>query len=78
MEGKLLTAIEVSAFLGCSKALIYRLIVEGKIPSIRISHRSVRVRPQDLETYIRVHTNSGGIYPSSADRQVSDSTKLGS
>ncbi len=48
----LLRANDVARILNISKALAYRLMEEGKIPTVRIN-RSVRVRPEDLEQYIQ-------------------------
>ena len=78
MEGNLLTAVDLSLSLRCSKGLIYKLIAEGEIPCVRIGHRFLRVRPEDLETYIRKHMTGGSFEPASRDTQISDRTKLGS
>lgn len=49
---KLLTATEVASILGISRSFSYQLIHRGIIPSVRIG-RSVRVRPTDVESYIK-------------------------
>jgi excisionase family DNA binding protein len=49
---KLLRANDVAKILNISRALAYRLIQEGKIPSVRFN-TSVRVRQQDLERFIQ-------------------------
>ena len=48
---KLLRATEVASRLNISRALAYRLMQTGAMPTIRIN-RSVRVRAEDLESYI--------------------------
>lgn len=52
MLSKLLNAREVAALLNISKALAYRLIATGQIPSVRFG-RTVRVKPEDLEIFIQ-------------------------
>ncbi len=54
---KLLRAIEVAEILDISRAMAYRLMQQGDIPTIRISG-SRRVRVGDLEKYI-----SDNVYP---------------
>ena len=46
-----LTGKEIAAILKISKALAYRLIANGEIPSIRFG-RTVRVRIEDLNRFI--------------------------
>ena len=53
---KLLKAIEVAEILNISRALSYQLLQNGDIPTVRIN-RAVRVRPIDLEGYIRKRLN---------------------
>lgn len=47
----LLRASQVAQQLNISRALAYRLMQTGEIPSVRFN-RSVRVRPSDLDAYI--------------------------
>ena len=49
---RLLKAADVAQILNISKAMAYRLIKQKEIPVVRICH-AVRVRPSDLETYIK-------------------------
>jgi len=49
---KLLKAVDVAEILNISRALSYQLLQNGDIPTVRIN-RAVRVRPKDLEGYIR-------------------------
>ena len=52
----LMKVAEVAEILNISKAKVYRLIQEGELPAIRISH-AVRVMPYDLNEYAkRAHT----------------------
>ena len=48
---QLLKASDIARILNISKALAYRLIQRGVIPSVRINH-AVRIMPSDLEEYI--------------------------
>jgi len=52
----LLKASDIARILNISKALSYRLLQKGEIPSIRINH-AVRVIPDDLEKFIKKHRN---------------------
>ncbi len=56
---RLLKADDVSRILNISRALAYRLLRQGEIPTVRISH-AVRVKPADLEEYIKRSRNSFG------------------
>jgi excisionase family DNA binding protein len=49
---KLLAASEVAKILNVSEALAYKLMQSGEIQTVHMG-RSVRVRPDDLEEYIR-------------------------
>ena len=53
---KLLKAVDVAEILNISRALSYQLLQNGDIPTVRIN-RAVRVRPIDLEGYIRKRLN---------------------
>jgi len=50
-EERLLKPADVAEVLSVSKALVYRLIQQGAIPSVRINH-AVRVKPCDLDAFI--------------------------
>ena len=56
---RLLKADDVSRILNISRALAYRLLRQGEIPTVRISH-AVQVKPADLEEYIKRSRNSFG------------------
>jgi len=51
-DERLLKAADVARILNISKAMAYRLIQQREIPIVRICH-AVRVKPSDLETYIK-------------------------
>ena len=51
MEERLLKPAEVADILQVSRAMAYKLLNQGEIPSVRIG-KSVRVRRADLERYI--------------------------
>jgi len=51
MEERLLKPAEVADILQVSRAMAYKLLNQGEIPSVRIG-KSVRVRHVDLERYI--------------------------
>ncbi len=57
MEPKFFTAREIAVLLKISKALAYRLIAQGEIPCVRFG-RTVRVREEDLGSFIRAHSGS--------------------
>jgi excisionase family DNA binding protein len=50
-ETSFMTAIEISKLLKISRALAYRLISQGQIPSIRFG-KVVRVKSEDLQKFI--------------------------
>jgi excisionase family DNA binding protein len=51
MINKLLKGIEVAEILNVSNAFAYRMMAEGRIPTVKLG-RSVRVRPEDLQGFI--------------------------
>ncbi len=51
-QENLLTAKEIAKRLQVSKALIYNLISQGQIRSVRFG-KTVRVRAEDLDTFIQ-------------------------
>ena len=56
---RLLKASDVSRILNISRALAYRLLRQGEIPTVRICH-AVRVKSADLEEYIQRSQNTFG------------------
>ena len=55
MELRLLKSDEVADILKISRAMAYKLMQRGEIPTIRIGS-SVRVRVEDLEKYVEQKT----------------------
>ncbi len=53
----LLKATEVAVILNCSKAFVYKLIKQRKLPSVQIGY-SIRVKPEDLNRFIRENTSN--------------------
>jgi excisionase family DNA binding protein len=51
MEVRLLKSEEVAEILKISRAMAYKLMQRGEIPTIRIGS-AVRVRVEDLEKYV--------------------------
>ncbi len=58
MNTNFLTASEIANFLKISKALAYKLLAQGEIPSVRFG-RVVRVKWEDLETFIAKNQSNG-------------------
>jgi putative molybdopterin biosynthesis protein len=52
MEERLLKSDEVAEILHISRSMAYLLMKRGDLPAVRIGS-SVRVRPGDLEEYIK-------------------------
>lgn len=52
-----LTGKEVAAILKISKALAYRLIAKGEIPSVRFG-RTVRVKQESLDEFIQLNSST--------------------
>lgn len=49
---RLLTLTEVARVLRVSKRTVYALVRSGRLPSIRVGVRGVRVLESDLERYL--------------------------
>jgi excisionase family DNA binding protein len=56
MEPTFFTAVEISSILKISRALAYRLIAQGQIPSVRFG-RTVRVKQADLERFLEQNSS---------------------
>jgi excisionase family DNA binding protein len=48
MNRDLLTVAEAAARLRIGRSTMYKLIAQGKVPSIRIGSRLIRIREEDL------------------------------
>lgn len=60
MPEHLLDSREVAAVLHVSRTYAYQLIQRGDIAAVRMG-RSVRVRPRDLDEYVRRHAEIAGL-----------------
>ena len=58
---QLLNAAQVAERLNVSKPLVYKLMQTGEITCVRIN-KSRRVRPEDLEDYIKSNLSNSVIY----------------
>jgi len=58
MNTNFYTGPMIANLLKISKALAYRLIAQGEIPSVRFG-RVVRVKWEDLETFIAKNQSNG-------------------
>ena len=59
---QLLKPHDVAIALNVSRSFAYFLIRTGQIPSVRIGESAVRVRPEDLDAYIKKNI-SGDTHP---------------
>ena len=59
---QLLKPHDVAIALNVSRSFAYFLIRTGQIPSVRIGQSAVRVRPEDLDAYIKKNI-SGDTHP---------------
>lgn len=51
-ENDVLDPTQAAAYLAVSKAYLYRLTHESRIPVIRLSRRCIRFRKSDLEAWL--------------------------
>lgn len=50
---RLIRAKEVAQMLGISRQQVYRMAASGQLPSVFVTDRSVRFRPESIEEWIR-------------------------
>jgi excisionase family DNA binding protein len=50
----LLTVQEVARYLGVSRATVYKLCSEGRLPHLRVSN-TIRIRPSDVGALLHPH-----------------------
>jgi excisionase family DNA binding protein len=55
---KLLTAEHVAQLLGKHPRTVLQMAAAGKIPAIRLGHRTVRFLQSDVEDFISAHRTS--------------------
>jgi len=58
MSERLMNPADVAERLKISKALAYKMLKEGEIPTVRFG-KSIRVKREDLERYIYEKTRLG-------------------
>lgn len=49
----LMTVKEVAAILNVNPMTVYRAIDSGELPHVRAGRRSIRIRREDLDAYLR-------------------------
>jgi excisionase family DNA binding protein len=50
-KGHLLSVRVTAGRLGVSTATVYKLVVEGRLPHVRVSN-TIRIAPADLDAYV--------------------------
>ncbi len=55
---RLLTPDEAAEVVGTTGRTIRRWIRQSRLPAIHLSERTIRIRPDDLETFIAQHRTS--------------------
>jgi excisionase family DNA binding protein len=70
-EERLLTVLEAARRLGVGKSWAWQRVLNGELPSVKLSRGARRIRPADLERFIadRV-TEQGSVSPKSATPAV--------
>ena len=58
MDAPLLTVLQVANLLNIGRTLIYKLIEQGELPSVKIG-KTRRLRPKDVDAYIDRNTTGG-------------------
>lgn len=58
-EGELLTIEDVAKRLQVSQRSVRRYLADGRMKAVRMSRKIIRVRAEDLETFINEHRNGG-------------------
>jgi excisionase family DNA binding protein len=69
MELRLLKSDEVAEILKISRAMAYKLMQRGEIPTIRIG-TAVRVRVEDLEKYVEQKVMQNGLFTGEKTHKV--------
>ena len=57
-EHPFLTADDVARILNVSRSFAYKILSDDTLPVVRLG-RAVRIRPQDLETFIEANLSNG-------------------
>lgn len=56
---ELLTAEEVAERLEVTPRYVLQLAREGRLPRVKLSHKCVRFRPDDVRAYVHAHHENG-------------------
>jgi len=56
MNNNLLTVAQVAEKLSVDKQMVYQLIKDGLLKSIRLGYKTIRVAPDDLKQFIEQHS----------------------
>ena len=56
---RLFTGKDIAHMLQISSSQAYKIIRRGELPAVHIG-RSIRVKPEDLETFVEQNTTYGG------------------
>ena len=57
MDSELLTVTQTAKYLQLSDKTVRRLIADGRLPASKISNRTWRVKPSDIDVYIQANSN---------------------
>ena len=52
MDSNLLTVAQVAEKLGVNKQMVYELIKDGLLKSVRLGYKTIRVAPDDLKQFL--------------------------
>jgi excisionase family DNA binding protein len=74
MLNKLLKGSDIAQILGISRALAYRLMSQGQIPTVRFG-RVVRVKPEELEFFIQRNMTAPMMQTGSKINEISNLEK---
>lgn len=55
----LLRGTEVAELLGICKAMAYRMMANGTLPTVRFGEKAIRVPRSALQEWIRINTKGG-------------------
>jgi|TARA_Y100000296_G_scaffold46804_1_gene53660 excisionase family DNA binding protein len=56
MNNNLLTVAQVAKKLSVDKQMVYQLIKDGLLKSIRLGYKTIRVAPDDLKQFVEQHS----------------------
>jgi excisionase family DNA binding protein len=55
-DNRLLSILKVTEWLDCSRPTVYKLIYEGKLKTVRIGKRGIRVTKDSYDKYVEENT----------------------